>query len=70
MNNEKQQTAVEWLENELSKIGLTHIIIGDKIQQAKEIEKEQIVYAWNSAYFGDSYHDGKDFFEGEHGGKK
>ena len=43
----KQQTAVEWLENELSKIGLTHEVIGDKIQKAKEMEKEQIKKAFS-----------------------
>jgi hypothetical protein len=37
----KKQTAVEWLENELSRIGLTHEVIGDKIKQAKAIEKEE-----------------------------
>jgi hypothetical protein len=41
----KQQTAVEWLENELSKIGLTHEVIGDKIQKAKAIEEQQIINA-------------------------
>ena len=39
----KKQTAVEWLENELSKIGLTHQVIGDKIKQAKEMEMEQMI---------------------------
>ena len=70
INKEMTKTAVEWLENELSKIGLTHEIIGDKIQQAKEMEKQQIIDAWNSAYGGDSHHEGKDFFEKTYGGNK
>jgi hypothetical protein len=43
---DKRQLAVEWLENELSRIGLTHEVIGDKIKQAKSMEKEQIIDAY------------------------
>lgn len=35
-------TAVEWLEVKLDNIGLNSDIIGDYIQQAKEMEKQQI----------------------------
>ena len=34
-------TAVEWLEVKLDNIGLNSDIIGDYIQQAKEMEKQQ-----------------------------
>ena len=38
-------TAVEWLVNELSKTKLTKDIINEKIKQALEMEKEQIIEA-------------------------
>ena len=45
MNNNKQQTAVEWLEQEFEKrlpLGVGDVLI-DLIKQAKELEKEQII---------------------------
>jgi hypothetical protein len=43
----KQQTAVEWLEKEIStKLG-TNDLLGDLYKQAKAMEREQIEYAWN-----------------------
>ena len=63
----KQQTAVEWLNQRRIKNGFNTM---EDFQQAKEIEKQQIIYAWNSAYGGDSHHDGKDFFEEEYRGNK
>jgi hypothetical protein len=44
----KKQTAVEWLVNEISKSGIgnhTMIVHKKEIEQAKEIEKQQIVDA-------------------------
>jgi hypothetical protein len=38
-------TAVEWLVNELSKTKLTKDIINEKIKQAMELEKQQIIDA-------------------------
>lgn len=40
-----EQTAVEWLELKLDKIGLNSNIIGDFIEQAKEIENQQKGYS-------------------------
>jgi hypothetical protein len=61
------QTAVEWLFDRLqSEPFLTH----EDFQQAKEMERHQIIDAWNSAYGGDSHHEGKDFFEKTYGGAK
>jgi hypothetical protein len=46
-----QQTALEWFVNEVfGKNGL--IIYADKIEQAKEMEKEQIIDAWLSGEKG------------------
>lgn len=47
MNNNKQQTAVEWLEQEFEKrlpLGVGDVLI-DLIKQAKEMEKQQIMKA-------------------------
>jgi hypothetical protein len=44
MSNNKQQTAVEWLENQLKDyIGG---IFTDTFEQAKEMEKEKVEDAW------------------------
>jgi hypothetical protein len=42
-----KQTAVEWLENEIAGLdnGMSFHYFEDKIQQAKEIEKQQIIEA-------------------------
>jgi hypothetical protein len=64
------QTAVEWLFSQLP----DHLRLSedgfDTLQQAKAMEREQIIDAWNSAYGGDSHHEGKDFFEKTYGGAK
>ena len=47
-----KQTAVEWFWNEIAEVlpftvdSITAIKMYDKLQQAKAIEKEQIVKAW------------------------
>jgi hypothetical protein len=66
----KQQTAVEWLENELSKIGLTHEVIGDKIQKAKEMEKEQIIDAWIATDNELQRLSAEQYYKKTYGGKK
>lgn len=38
-----KQTAVEWLEVKLDNIGLNADIIGDYIQQAKEMEEQNTI---------------------------
>ncbi len=42
-----EKTAVEWLEIELKKKGFDFPYVTLKIEQAKEIEKEQIIEAYN-----------------------
>jgi hypothetical protein len=51
MTNNKQQTAVEWLEIEVKKFNtvITKEYILLLCQQAKEMEKEQKVNTWNNA---------------------
>jgi hypothetical protein len=65
-----KQTAVEWLISELRTKCVFNFEDVEILEQAKEMEKEQIIDAWNSAYGGDSHHEGKDFFEKTYGGKK
>jgi hypothetical protein len=47
-----KQTAVEWLETEIDNkdMGEIPMWIYDFIKQAKEMEKEHIINAWNNAY--------------------
>jgi hypothetical protein len=40
-------TSIEWLESELSRIGLNHHVIGDKFKQAKEMHKLEITKAFD-----------------------
>jgi len=42
---EKQQTAVEWLQDNIMS-NMTFTEIFDLIEQAKEMEKEQLIEAW------------------------
>ena len=41
-----KQTAVEWLVSQLNEIGFHTILIEKTIEQAKEMEKEQIIDAY------------------------
>jgi hypothetical protein len=55
-----QQTAVEWLIDEIEKQAQGQceeipIWIYIFIEQAKEMQKQQIIDAYNEAYFGDKY---------------
>jgi len=51
MSNNKQQTAVEWL---IDNVYMAHSELSEKINQAKEMEKEQMTKAWKA---GDGQHD-------------
>jgi 3-methyladenine DNA glycosylase AlkD len=46
MTNNKQQTAVQWFLIECGKYGDTAQIPDEVIEQAKEMEKQQIIKAW------------------------
>jgi hypothetical protein len=70
---EKKQTAVEWLASQLG----THIIweetIIDIIEQAKQMEQEQIIEAANNGCKGmcmiDTSRDGKQYYQKTYGGQ-
>ena len=47
MTNNKQQTAVEWLEKQTRKPEWHSLKRGDIFEQAKEMEKERIETAYN-----------------------
>ena len=56
-------TAVEKLVQEINKLtGLTISMDEPCVKQAKEMEKEQIVEAWYSAYGGDAHHRGEAYY--------
>jgi hypothetical protein len=67
------KTAVEWLVSELMSKGIINldgwvwddnISIVEIMEQAKEMEKEHIKDAWDSAYGGDSYYSGESYYNG------
>jgi hypothetical protein len=84
MTNDKQQTAVEWYieqHNILAKISdsLSHgeIVkrISDIEKQAKEMEKEKIIKAYNQDLMGGlsgyrKFNDGEDYYNETYGGNK
>jgi hypothetical protein len=59
----KKQTAVEWLFKWM--IDNKDSIIEERLQafeQAKQMEREQIEDAWNSASGGDAYYTGEQYY--------
>lgn len=68
MSNNKQQTAVEWLEETMLK---PLIQWPDDIwEQAKEMEKEQIEKAYNDAIMKGRQEDGGQYYNETYGGNK
>ena len=65
---EKKQTAVDYLVEQLIKQGFFKRLPIIEIQQASQMEKEQIEEAWNSAYGGDAHHTGEDYYNENYGG--
>jgi len=56
-------TAIEWYFKLMqSKEHFTQDEFDSIYDQAKEIEKEQIIDAWDSAYGGDSNHEGEQYY--------
>jgi hypothetical protein len=43
--NNMKQTAVEWLVEQLNKEGFAQVVTDEEIQQAKEMEQEQLAKA-------------------------
>ena len=66
----KQQTALEWLVQELIKPTTNYIPIFDIINKAKEMEKEQIAKAFDDGDYnyhysrktGNDFEDGQEYF--------
>jgi hypothetical protein len=62
------KTAVEWLMTKLQSLGVTkeeHYELLCQLElEAKEMEKQQIGDAWDSAYGGDSYYSGESYYNG------
>ena len=68
MTNNKQQTAVEWLEETMLK---PLIQWPDDIwEQAKEMEKEQIINAVDGFPLANRNLDGSEYYEKTYGGNK
>jgi hypothetical protein len=68
MSNNKQQTAVEWLEETMLK---PLIQWPDDIwEQAKEMEKEQIINAVDGFPLANRNLDGSEYYEKTYGGDK
>ena len=80
MSNQKQQTAVEWYDNQLRKVfsnttEASNFSHEELLQQAKEMEKEIIIKAYNQDLMGGlsgyrKFNDGEDYYNGTYGGNK
>ena len=60
-----KQTAVEWLEMEIVKLETKYAIVGEiyeLCEQAKEMEKEQIIDAWEKGYHNFSKLSPEDYY--------
>jgi hypothetical protein len=55
-------TAVEWLENQYIKHSGNLLEIKKSFEQAKQMERDQIEDAWNSASGGDAYYTGEQYY--------
>jgi hypothetical protein len=83
----KQQTAVEWLEKQIIKFHywkrnpefdedcFDEIELHKSIQQAKEMEKERIIKAYNEDLYGGlsghrKFNDGEEYYNETYGGNK
>ena len=45
-----EKTAIEWLKNELKSLGIYSSTLKEKCESAEEMEKEQIINAWNDSH--------------------
>ena len=66
MNNNKQ-TAVEWL---IEQVKSQKYIEDIDFEQAKEMEKEQIIDAYNKGEFNDGFVAVEDYYNQTYGGNK
>ena len=67
MSNNKQ-TAVEWLFKELLNSEPNILEWNKLLQQAKEMEKEQIIDAYNKGEFNDGFVAVEDYYNETYGG--
>jgi hypothetical protein len=68
----KQQTTVEWIEQEMLKGNLS---MKEILEQGKEMEKERIIKAYNQDLMGGlsgyrKFNDGEDYYNETYGGNK
>jgi hypothetical protein len=45
-----KQTAVEWLVSQLNEKGFAGVVTDEEIEQAKEMEKEQMILIYKAAF--------------------
>jgi hypothetical protein len=72
MNSNKEQTTVDWIEQEMLKGNLS---LKEILEQAKEMEKERIIKAYNQDLIGGlsgyrKFNDGEDYYNETYGGNK
>ena len=80
MSNNKQQTAVEWLHDELTKVWYDVKSSKELLKQAKEMEKEQMINSrengllWGvrstNNFYADKIIESEEWYEQTYGGNK
>jgi hypothetical protein len=56
----KNKSAVEWLVSQLNKKGFAQVVTDEEINQAKEMEKEQIISAFDRGLITENIYYGYD----------
>jgi len=67
MSNNKQQTTVDWIEQEMLKGNLS---LKEILEQAKEMEKEQIEKTYDDGIMKGRQEDGQQYYTETYGGNK
>lgn len=62
-----EKTAIEWLKNELKSLGIYSSTLKEKCKSAKEIEKQQIINAFNEDLYSQTidkmkYENGEQYY--------
>jgi intein-encoded DNA endonuclease-like protein len=76
MTNNKQQTAVEWFVEALTKQNMFMNLFSKEIEQAKEMEKERIIKAFDDGDYnffysrktGNDFENGEEYYNEVYGG--
>lgn len=65
-----KQTAVDWIIERLGHYGYAGVLDAEDVEQAKELEKQQIINAVDGFPLKNRHLDGKEYYEQTYGGSQ